>query len=210
MQIISLPGKFIFFLFSISSVFTQLHADELNFILHEDVSIEISSIGNKFSGKIHDKSKDRKVRISKQLEKQLSIADDIFAITKKTFLIENHPAFVIIARFASSLRKPEGYCGAGHEDYAILVKIKKNTLSLQDEILIQSCLKSISLVSDHGDDPRYAMKFTEYPEIARYQHMTAPDFEIQSVHLIVENGKLRLIELPSPDSNENPSPATGR
>lgn len=45
-----------------------------------------------------------------------------------------------------------GYCGAGYEDYLLLVEILGRKLLLRDQFLLQSCLKSISMYIDQGDD----------------------------------------------------------
>lgn len=45
-----------------------------------------------------------------------------------------------------------GYCGAGYEDYLLLVEILGRKLLLRDELLLQSCLKSIAMYLDQGDD----------------------------------------------------------
>ncbi|WP_413671756.1 hypothetical protein ACEN9H_19515 [Massilia cellulosiltytica] len=46
----------------------------------------------------------------------------------------------------------QGYCGAGYEDYLLLVEIRGKKLTLKDQFLLQSCLKSISMFIDQGDD----------------------------------------------------------
>jgi hypothetical protein len=45
-----------------------------------------------------------------------------------------------------------GYCGAGYEDYLLLLEISANKIVLRDQFLLQSCLKSISMLIEHGDD----------------------------------------------------------
>jgi hypothetical protein len=46
----------------------------------------------------------------------------------------------------------QGYCGAGYEDYLLLVEILKKELIFRDKFLLQSCIKSISVFIDQGDD----------------------------------------------------------
>jgi len=45
-----------------------------------------------------------------------------------------------------------GYCGAGHEFYLLLMEAGHNKIMLHDQLLLQSCLKSISMFVDHGSD----------------------------------------------------------
>lgn len=49
----------------------------------------------------------------------------------------------------------KGYCGAGYEDYLLLIEIRKHELILRDQLLLQSCLKSIAMLIDQGDDTPY-------------------------------------------------------
>ena len=44
------------------------------------------------------------------------------------------------------------------EDYFLLMGVSNKKLFLQDKLLLQSCLKSIALASDSGDDPVKALK----------------------------------------------------
>lgn len=49
------------------------------------------------------------------------------------------------------------FCGAG----LLLLKISNNTLNIADKYLVDSCLESISLTSDQGDDPSRALVRTD-------------------------------------------------
>jgi hypothetical protein len=80
-------------------------------------------------------------------------ADDIKSVAYAKFLTGDR--FVILARVPS---RPEnrgmGYCGAGYEDYLLLVELRKRTLLLRDQFLLQSCLKERIIYGINGErDP---------------------------------------------------------
>jgi hypothetical protein len=61
--------------------------------------------------------------------------------------------FIVMVREPSRPKSiGRGYCGAGYEDYLLLVEVLEKKLLLRDQLLLQSCLKSISIFIDQGDD----------------------------------------------------------
>lgn len=63
------------------------------------------------------------------------------------------PIFLIFTREPSRPNSlGQGYCGAGYEDYLLLAKIEKKTISLKDEYLLRSCLKIKSLRMETSDE----------------------------------------------------------
>lgn len=63
---------------------------------------------------------------------------------------------LLLARTPSTRQRSTGFCGAGHEDSLVLVELVGTRMVLKDRLLVQSCLKSIALESDQGDDPERA------------------------------------------------------
>ena len=64
-----------------------------------------------------------------------------------------NPIFLIFTREPSRPNSlGQGYCGAGYEDYLLLAKIEKKTISVKDEYLLQSCLKTKSLRMETSDE----------------------------------------------------------
>lgn len=83
----------------------------------------------------------------------LKKADDIRLMPYKR--TTKNPVYVILSREPS---RPDnmgrGYCGAGHEDYLLLVEKERQKLVLRDKLLLQSCLESRLIYSTAGgDDP---------------------------------------------------------
>jgi hypothetical protein len=72
--------------------------------------------------------------------------------------VKEKDLFVLLVREPSRQNRAAGYCGAGHEDYLLLVEAKNNKLKLLDKFLLQSCYKSLLLESDNDDEPEAALK----------------------------------------------------
>jgi hypothetical protein len=89
--------------------------------------------------------------VATTVSQHLIRADDIRLVGNA--INPNAQLFIVMTR---ELSRPDamgqGYCGAGHEDYLLLVEILERNLLLRDQFLLQSCLKSISMFIDHGDD----------------------------------------------------------
>lgn len=83
----------------------------------------------------------------------LKKADEIRLLPYKS--ATKNPFYIILSR---ELSRPDhmgrGYCGAGHEDYLLLVEKVRQKLVLRDKLLLQSCLESRLIYSTAGgDDP---------------------------------------------------------
>ena len=97
---------------------------------------------------------------------------------------------VLIARIPSKNPQGTGYCGAGYEDHAILLEHKKQNIALRDDFLLQSCLSSISLDSNDGDDILKAVFIDPRNHSIRFRWVTDPDG--QNHTLIIANEKFLL------------------
>ncbi|MFT4247478.1 MAG: hypothetical protein QM581_05475 [Pseudomonas sp.] len=176
------------------SVLHSLHAAELKSAFPDGTQVNIPAGNSYFTRKSRHNSKKNITRADAALLQKLLKASETFVLSKKIFNIYDSPAFAIVIRIASAPDKPEGYCGAGYEDYILLIKIDGHVARLQDSLLVQSCLKSISLVSDRGTTPQDAILPSDYPEIANFKSASPPDFEIKTQRIIVREGKLAIIE----------------
>ena len=79
-----------------------------------------------------------------------SLADHLkksFEVTLiNTYNYAREPMFFILIREPSRPSSMgQGYCGAGYEDFLLLVKFDKKTFTLNDEYLLQSCLLTKSM-----------------------------------------------------------------
>lgn len=165
------------------------HAEALRFQLPDGKLLELPPEQDR----AHRAGASQPVTANDSLRKQLLKAGETFILSKQIFMFEGHPAFAAVIRVPSAPNHPMAYCGAGHEDYILLVSIAENIARLRDQILIQSCLKHISLVSDLGDEPRVAVLPADYPEIARVRIISPSGTRIEDKTVTVENGKLAVI-----------------
>lgn len=99
------------------------------------------------------------------------------------------PLFVVVTRKHSTVRRGMGFCGAGLEDYLLLLEVGNNKIVLKDQLLLQSCLKSIVLASDSGDDPIKALQVNPATQEILFQILGQEDGK----KVTVENGKFRVI-----------------
>jgi hypothetical protein len=66
---------------------------------------------------------------------------------------QNGKLFIVLSREPSRPNSMgRGYCGAGYEEYLLLIEISGAKIELRDQFLLQSCLQSISMLIEHGDD----------------------------------------------------------
>jgi len=102
---------------------------------------------------VFTKDKERKISyiIDNAIIRHFIRAEDIRLIEK-----ESKPEAQLFTVLTREPSRPgamgQGYCGAGYEDYLLLVEIRGKKLTLKDQFLLQSCLKSISMFIDQGDD----------------------------------------------------------
>ena len=70
------------------------------------------------------------------------------------------------AAIPSVERQGGGYCGAGTEDYLLLIEWqpRPRKLVLRDRIQVQSCLRSMALQSDQGSELRVVLRGVDDPE----------------------------------------------
>lgn len=139
----------------------------------------------------------RTKKLSKALNNELSSADEAFVLNRDILYIDGYPHFIAIVRTPSTLYNKEGRCGSGHEDRALLIRIENDNVELKDSILVQSCLKDISIVSDKGDNPRDAISYSSHSKSATFKYMAPPDFKIREKMIVIKNKRLVLIELHS-------------
>lgn len=98
-----------------------------------------------------DNEKNIVYEVAATVSQHLKSADDIRLVGSAS----NAKAqlFIVMVREPSRPNAMgRGYCGAGYEDYLLLVEMLEQKLLLRDQLLLQSCLKSISLFIDQGDD----------------------------------------------------------
>lgn len=92
---------------------------------------------------------------------------------------------VIIASVPSTSTRGQGYCGAGHEDYAVLIEKAGDTLAYKDRYLLQSCMQSVTLEADDPDDIRTALALDDAHFSFTYRLLGDP----RQTTIVVKRGK---------------------
>jgi hypothetical protein len=104
--------------------------------------------------------------------------------------VRDHQYLVFISRVPSRTPQSPGYCGAGYEDYLVLLEYDGKKISMQDEFLLQSCLKSIALDTDNGDDISKALVIDLERYSIKFRWLTNPDDKDHTIS--ISDGKFML------------------
>ena len=118
-------------------------------------------------------------------------ASQTFVLGARAFDKDGHRYIVLAVAKPSVKEQGAGFCGAGSEDHLLLVEWKPGSqeLALRDDMLVQSCLKSMALQSDQGSDLSVVTQGISQPEPLRLSWLTHPEFEGQTKTFVVVNGK---------------------
>jgi hypothetical protein len=94
------------------------------------------------------------VVVSNAINKAVRDATEILGVGSRAFASDGRTLFVLAVATPSVHRSGLGFCGAGTEDKLLLIewRAKQGKLVLLDQLQIQSCLRSIALKSDAGND----------------------------------------------------------
>ncbi|WP_157510839.1 hypothetical protein [Frateuria sp. Soil773] len=167
-------------------------AQNIDLSLSKNTSLELKQKASSFTTVLHGRTETTPAKLNRTLSDVLSQSDQIIVLSKKSIPFDSAEAITAIARIPSS-KKPDGFCGAGHEDYLLFIKVQKHQLRLVDKALIQSCLHNVSLESDNGsDDPKDAVASGTFPIIAQFKAMSPPDYEVKELQAKIEEHKITI------------------
>jgi hypothetical protein len=123
--------------------------DEILLLSSHDSQIAVKMQNHRLVAK--EVRKNLNYQVSNALSNHLVRAYDVRLISDKSD--QNGPLFIVLSREPSRPNSMgRGYCGAGYEEYLLLIEISREKIELRDQFLLQSCLKSIAMVIDNGDD----------------------------------------------------------
>lgn len=100
----------------------------------------------------------------------------------------------LLLREASRARGDASFCGAGHEDHLLLIKITKPVGVVMDDFLAQSCLKSISMDIDQFNELIDAISIDETARQLSLQQSISGETDSfrQEVRLEVVSGRVKV------------------
>lgn len=156
--------------------------------------INLKTSGRQIAADTNNKA----IPLDGQSQTLLANADEVVVASTFPITVGNVHTAITVIRKPSTKGPADGFCGAGHEDYLALFGVDGGTLKLYDKVLVQSCLKSISLVADEGDDPKVAIKSSTASSSLSYAAIVPPDFELKNFTVRVQDGKLLVEEQTAP------------
>lgn len=151
MQIISKRNSFLGCLFIFIATFIVPPVSATDLLLPSPMGGGVAIHVKKQHVFAKDNEKNIVYEVAATVSQHLTRADDIRLIRHAGNPKEQ--LFIVMVREPSRPNgMGRGYCGAGYEDYLLLVEILEQKLLLRDQLLLQSCLKSISMFIDQGDN----------------------------------------------------------
>jgi hypothetical protein len=101
-----------------------------------------------------EKNYSLKLKIDPAFKTRILAAEELSLVFPTAITEGNNLLFLTLTRTPSNSKNGKGYCGAGFEDHLQLIEVSRKKIALLDELLLQSCLNSISLAYDSSDDPK--------------------------------------------------------
>jgi hypothetical protein len=149
MQTMSKKTKILYILFSIFFATPASAGDEILLLPSHDSQIAVKMQNHRMVAK--EIRKNINYQVSHAVSNHLMRAYDARIISDKSD--QNGPLFIVLSREPSRPNSMgRGYCGAGYEEYLLLIEISRTKIKLRDQFLLQSCLKSIAMLIENGDD----------------------------------------------------------
>lgn len=149
MRTMSSKIRFFFILINIFVAIPTNATDEVLLLSSHDSRVSVKMQNHRLVAK--ETGKNLNYQVSNATSNHLMRAYDARMISDNSD--QNGPLFIVLSREPSRPNSTgRGYCGAGYEEYLLLIEISRAKIELRDQLLLQSCLKSISMLIDHGDD----------------------------------------------------------
>ncbi|MBI5256106.1 MAG: hypothetical protein HY855_06370 [Burkholderiales bacterium] len=134
----------------------------------------------------------RAVSVPPGLARQLGLAQDYFFVGKTAVESGNARYLLLVLQTPSTTHRGVGHCGAGTEDILRVLAFERAALRLvqRGQLVLQSCLDSLSLSDDTGASLRERMESIAKPDCLRLQWLGHPKYGEEPVALHVYRGKL--------------------
>lgn len=103
----------------------------------------------------------RAVLLDGPLARELARASEVVSVGGDRGVLQGGRTFLVLGVAIPSVAKPgDGFCGAGTEDFLLLVewKARPSKLELRDRLRVQSCIQSMELQSEQGSDLRTVLR----------------------------------------------------
>ena len=161
--VLSMPAAFV-----LSGICVAANAQQLTVRLPDARSLSIAAE----AGKVHASTAPRApatgsqtVSLGGPLARELARSSEVIAVGNEAIL-QNGRTFLVLGVAIPFIGKSGGgYCGAGTEDFLLLVELnaRASRLELRDRLQVQSCVQSMELQSDRGNDLHTALRSAKDP-----------------------------------------------
>lgn len=154
------------------------------------------------AGQVHLKMEDGSVYDLKVLPK----AQGVFYSPVK-HAVEGSYYLSLFQVLPSNPRKPEGVCGAGSEVFLYIYKETHTGLDEQVRVLVSSCLRSISMVSQNTGQPNQDTDFSSVQwntkgfSIEWFSNTDASGRPLSSTHYVLHNNVFSPVDVVSKESS---------
>jgi hypothetical protein len=151
-------------------------------------SVAIDGAGSQVQAKYRDIQPNERVTLDRKLESLLRRSDSFQFLLTGQNADEN--LAIIVSSLPSRATGGTGFCGAGHEDFAVLVQKKNQTIFIKDKYLLQSCLQSRTLDTENPDNVLSGLAVNNHAFSFTFVLLEGPDNVKTTVS--VENERFRI------------------
>jgi hypothetical protein len=183
MQIISAAKNIALAIFVWISLWSHVGAEAIVKLPHPDHMQLTINRGNSKIFVSNEQGKKINIKIEAALKKILAQADQASIVFQNPTKFRQENFYTILIRRPSTPHRGTGFCSAGYEDMIILLSTSASKIALRDQIEIQSCLKSIALSLDQGDDPIKALDINQEEVYFKYQVLGEEGFRKISIKM---------------------------
>lgn len=136
----------------------------------------------------------RAVGVDRRITAAMRQATQIIAVAGRGFSQDGRDFVVLGVAIPSVAKQGSSYCGAGSEDYVLLIEWhpRSRTLKLRDRLRVQSCLQSMELQSDQGSDLRVVLRGVADPARVDLTWLQHPRYGPATKTLTIGAGKFIL------------------
>ena len=132
------------------------------------------------------------MKVDAKLKHGIRQSTDFFFVGQHAFFDSTGFYALMIVQTPSKKSLGQGFCGAGTEDYLYLLELNIDQLKvlIRDSLILQSCLKNISLNEDEGQSIRQRFKSIDASNGLSVKWLISPKGENREQLIIVKEGRL--------------------
>jgi hypothetical protein len=137
----------------------------------------------------------QKLIADKQLSAHLKKTDELLYLLTVKANHKKWPLFLVLSREPSRKNRGAIFCGAGYEDYALLLQMSDAQIKLKDKFLLQSCTSNKTLFGNDVDgisEPVKAIQISIEDEQIMFTWLS--DMNKKYTLSVSDNLKIKILE----------------